>query len=78
MQSYVLGGKKAILDLLSPINEVPSGSGGKNSVEYARAYFYRTGVDVTDPSTFPPNEIPPEDRAARGFNPNNVPYGPDA
>ena len=72
---FVKGGKKAILDFLSPINEVPSGSGGKNSVEYARAYYYRTGVDVTDPSTFPPNEVPVEERAERGFNPNNVPYG---
>ena len=75
---FVKGGKKAIIDFLSPINEVPAGGNGKNSVEYARAFFYRTGIDVTDPSTFPPNEIPPEDRAARGFNPNNVPYGPDA
>lgn len=72
---FVKGGKKAILDFLSPINEVPTGA-GKNSVEKERAYFFRTGIDATDPSTFPPNEVPEDQRDDRGFNPNNIPRGP--
>lgn len=50
------GGNKGTLD-----------SDGINSSLYARAYFFRFGIDVNDATTFPPNEIPIEKRAERGF-----------
>lgn len=38
-----------------------------NDTEYARAYFYNFGIDVNDTTTYPPNQVPRDQRAARGF-----------
>ena len=38
-----------------------------NDTEYARAYFFNFGIDVNDTTTYPPNQVPPADRASRGF-----------
>lgn len=38
-----------------------------NDTAYARAYFFNFGIDVNDTTTYPPNQVPREDRQARGF-----------
>ena len=40
------------------------GGGGTAGKVYRDAFFYRNGIAVAFPETFPPNQIPPEDRAA--------------
>lgn len=75
---YVKGKEKAIVDFISPV-----GTGGGSSrgsaiadYEYARAFYYREGIDVYDKTTWPPpwgeGPVPREERAARGFDPDGV------
>lgn len=61
-------GHEVIVDFISPIeigggggNNV-TGGGGKKSKEYRDAFFFRNGIAVNHPETFPPNELPPEER----------------
>lgn len=48
-------------------NNDSDGEAGVNDTEYARAYFFNFGIDVNDPSTWPPNQVAPADRSSRGF-----------
>lgn len=48
-------------------NNSATGEAGVNDTEYARAYFFNFGIDVNDPSTYPPNQVAPADRSSRGF-----------
>lgn len=47
--------------------EPDCGGGHINDTEYARAYYFRFGIDVNDTRTYPPNQVPVDKRAARGF-----------
>ena len=40
------------------------GGGGTPGKEYRDAFFWRNGIAVVFPETYPPNEVPPEKRAA--------------
>jgi hypothetical protein len=59
---FVKQGKKGLVNFISPLNESPEGAGNKDSKIYRDAFFFRNGINVNDESTFPPNEIPPEQR----------------
>ena len=48
-------------------NVVTDESVGINDTKYASAFFNNFGIDVNDPATFPPNQVPRGDRGARGF-----------
>ena len=69
---FVKQGKKGILNFFSPIEEgFDGGSDEAGRQEYAAAYFFRTGVDVFDRTTWPGEgtPVPVDERGARGFNP---------
>ena len=66
---FVKQGKEGLVNFISPIEDVPQSSSNKKSQEYKDAYFFRNGVNVDDPSTYPPNQIAPEDR--RDYFENN-------
>lgn len=48
-------------------NKITDPNVGINDTKYARAYFNNFGIDVNDPATYPPNQVPSSQRAARGF-----------
>ena len=59
---FVKQGKEGLANFISPIEDVPQSSSHKKSQIYKDAFFFRNGINVDDPSTYPPNQIPPEDR----------------
>ena len=73
---FVKQGKEGLANFISPIEDVPQSSSHKKSQLYKDAFFYRNGINVDDPSTYPPNQIPPEERQeyyVRWFEENPIP-----
>ena len=73
---FVKQGKEGLANFISPIEDVPQSSSHKKSQLYKDAFFYRNGINVDDPSTYPPNQIPPEERREyyiRWFEENPIP-----
>lgn len=62
--SWVKQGIEGVLDFISPVDESPKSalSSKKKSKIYRDAFFFRNGIAVNHPETFPPNQVPPEER----------------
>lgn len=59
---FVKQGIEGIVDFISPLDKAPESKSYKKSKIYRDAFFFRNGIAVNHPETFPPNQIPPEER----------------